>query len=387
VIESLTLKNLKCFEELSLDLAPLTVLTGFNAAGKSTSLQTLLLLCQSLRAEEWNRELRLNGPLVNLGTPVDILNANANEKGLSLGIGTSGADLMWNFVVVERESRRALNASSLNVRLSGSSWNTLRPDELIGLAPKDAGPQVVDAVRGLERIVFLSAVRQVETDVFPIPRNLGEVPGDIGCVGEFAAWWLHQEGDSSIAPERGLPSATQARTLRSQLNAWTGEIFPGAEVNALPVARTNLMRLEFRTGPTSEYRRPANVGYGFSYAFPLLVAGLLGVADRPVIVDSPEAHLHPRGQSKMGAFLAQMAASGSQFLIETHSDHILNGIRLAIRTGAILPEQVAIYFFTVLDGRPHVIRLSVDQTGMLDDWPPGFFDQSDKDLASLAGWV
>ena len=387
MIESLTLKNLKCFEELSLDLAPLTVLTGFNAAGKSTSLQTLLLLCQSLRAEEWNRELRLNGPLVSLGTPGDILNPNLKEKGLSLGIGTAGTDLIWQFGVVERESRRALDASSLTVRFSDSTWFGFGPDKLMGLVPKEPEPRIEAAVQGLKRLVFLSALRQVETEVFPIPQNLGESPGDIGCVGQFAAWWLHQEGDSSIAVERSLPSATQSRTLRAQLNAWTGEIFPGAEVNALPIPRTNLVQLEFRTGATSEYRRPANVGYGISYAFPLLVAGLLGAPERPVIIDSPEAHLHPRGQSRIGAFLAQMAASGSQFLIETHSDHVLNGIRLAIRGGIIKPEQVATYFFTVLDNQPHVVRLAIDKTGMIDDWPPGFFDQSEKDLASLAGWV
>ena len=155
MIEYLTLKNLKCFEELSLDLAPLTVLTGFNAAGKSTSLQTLLLLCQSLRAEEWNRELRLNGPLVSLGTPGDILNPNFNGKGLSLGIGTSGTDLTWNFVVVESESRRALNASSLDVRFSGSDWDGLGPEKLMGLVPKDPEPRVEAAVQELERLVFL----------------------------------------------------------------------------------------------------------------------------------------------------------------------------------------------------------------------------------------
>jgi energy-coupling factor transporter ATP-binding protein EcfA2 len=347
VIGSLALKNLKCFDELSLDLAPLTVLTGFNAAGKSTSLQTLLLLCQSLRAEDWNRELRLNGALVSLGTPRDILNPNFTEKGLSLGIGTTGADLSWNFGVVESESRRALEASSLDVRFAGSGWFGLGPEKLAGLVPKDPEPRITAAVRELERLVFLSALRQVETDVFPIPENLGESPGDVGCVGQFAAWWVHQEGDSPIQLERSLPSAAQSRTLRAQLNAWTGEIFPGAEINALPVPRTNLVRLEIRTGATSEYRRPANVGYGVSYAFPLLVAGLPGASDRPVIVDSPEAHLHPRGQSRIGAFLAQMAASGSQFLIETHSDHVLSGVRLAVRSGMIKPEQVALYFFRV----------------------------------------
>jgi hypothetical protein len=387
LIESLTLSNLKCFEELSLDLAPLTVLTGFNASGKSTSLQTLLLLCQSLRAEEWNRELRLNGALANLGTPGDVLNPNSNEKGLSLGIGTAEADLIWNFRVVESESRRALEASTLSVRFKGSNWFRLGSQKLIGLVPKDPDPRILTALREVERLVFLSALRQAETEVFPVPQNLGESPGDIGCVGQYASWWVHQEGDSAIAAERRLTSAAESRTLRAQLNAWTGEIFPGAEINVLPIPRTNLMRLELRTSATSEYRRPANVGYGVSYAFPMLVAGLLGASDRPIIIDSPEAHLHPRGQSRIGAFLAQMAASGSQFLIETHSDHVLNGVRLATKNGTIKPEQVAIYFFSVLDNEPHVIRLSIDKTGMIEDWPIGFFDQAEKDLANLAGWA
>jgi hypothetical protein len=340
-----------------------------------------------LRAEDWNRELRLNGPLISLGTPGDILNSNVNEKGLSLGIGTAETDLTWNFGVVERESRRALDATSLNIRFSGSSWVELGPEKLVGIVPKDSEPRITKAVRELERLVYLSGLRQVESDVFPVPQNLGDEPGDIGCVGQFAAWWLQQEGDSPIAPERGLSSASESRTLRAQLNAWAGEIFPGAEINALRIEKTNLVRLELRTGATSEYRRPANVGYGLSYAFPLLISGLLGAQDRPVIIDSPEAHLHPRGQSKIGAFLAQMAASGSQFLIETHSDHVLNGIRLAVRNCTIKPEQIALYFFTVLDSRPHIVHLSIDKNGTIDDWPPGFFDQSEKDLATLAGWA
>jgi predicted ATPase len=108
-----------------------------------------------------------------------------------------------------------------------------------------------------------------------------------------------------------------------------------------------------------------------------------------LIVDSPEAHLHPRGQSRIGCFLAQAAACG-QILIETHSDHVLNGIRLAVRDGLIAPADVAIYFFECNvpdETRSKVLRLLVDKDGNLDLWPTGFFDQSERDLARLAGWA
>jgi predicted ATPase len=87
----------------------------------------------------------------------------------------------------------------------------------------------------------------------------------------------------------------------------------------------------------------------------------------------------------MGSFLAQMAAAGVQLLVETHSDHLLNGVRIALRDRLISPEQVAIYFFTGRDDA-RVVRLSVSRDGGISDWPEGFFDQSEKDLAKLAGW-
>jgi len=93
----------------------------------------------------------------------------------------------------------------------------------------------------------------------------------------------------------------------------------------------------------------------------------------------------------MGGFLAQIAAAGPQVILETHSDHVLNGIRVAVRDKAINADQVSIQFFNPRDGErkgiPQVVAVSVDEKGNLSHWPEGFFDQSEKDLASLAGWV
>lgn len=384
MIRALALHNFKCFEALHLDLTRLTLLTGFNAAGKSTSLQTLLLLSQTLRGHRSASELRLNGPLVSLGSPGDVINSKAGSNRLALGITTSDVELLWHFAVPE-ETRRSLRVSHLDVKAETSSSSIKAPD-LDGVRPRAVQASVERALKLLDRLIFLSAARQVETEIFPLPLDGGEIQGDVGPIGQYAPWWLHQEGDSEVASNRRCPSESASSTLRHQVNAWAAELFPHAEINALPIPRTNLMRLELKTGPTSDWSRPANIGYGISYAFPILIAGLCASEEQPVVIDSPEAHLHPRGQSRIGSFLTRMAAAGSQIVIETHSDHVLNGIRVSVREGLIDPAQVTIYFFTNLP-EPQIIRLSIDKNGTISDWPDGFFDQSEKDLANLAGWT
>jgi predicted ATPase len=136
-----------------------------------------------------------------------------------------------------------------------------------------------------------------------------------------------------------------------------------------------------------EWRRPANVGFGLSYVFPILVALLVAQEEQIVVIDSPEAHLHPSAQSQMGQLLAHFAAAGVQILVETHSDHLLNGVRLAVKDKVLGHEGAQIHFFTGATEESHgVISPSLDADGSVSEWPAGFFDQADKDLSRLTGW-
>jgi predicted ATPase len=383
MITSLQLENLKCFDRLHLGLGQLTLLTGFNAAGKSTALQSLLLLSQSLRGRGRGQSLVLNGNLALLGSPAEVLNGGA--KALTLGAANGDAALAWRFQIDE-ESRRSLILSELAVTdESGMQSLVTNPQELHGLELSRPNPGAAHLLQTIESTVFLSAARQVENEVFQVPTDAGQSRGDVGVIGQFAPWWLYQEGDLDIPVVRRCRAAAEGATLRQQVNAWCDELFPGAEVDAQPVPKTRLMRLVLRSGTTSEWTTPANIGFGISYAFPILLAGLWPEPKGPLVLDSPEAHLHPQGQSRIGGFLAQMASAGSQILVETHSDHLLNGVRIALRNGVIRPDQVIVYFF---GNRPEarVTRLSVDKNGNVSDWPEGFFDQSEKDLSTLAGW-
>ena len=150
---------------------------------------------------------------------------------------------------------------------------------------------------------------------------------------------------------------------------------------------TLVTTLRFKVpGVHAEWTRPTNMGFGVSYALPIIVAGLLIENGGLLIVENPEAHLHPAAQSRIGAFLARVAGDGVQVFVETHSDHVLNGIRRAVAQDALVPaDQVLVHFFQ--DGGDDVapvVPLALTQTGQLSAWPPGFFDQTQKDLAVLA---
>ena len=108
MITSITLEKFKCFEALELPCAPMTVLTGYNAAGKSTTLQTLLLLAQALRVASHDRRLPLNGELVMLGSGSDVIRHGEAGKSLRLGAGSSQERITWTF-----EHRPELSARGL----------------------------------------------------------------------------------------------------------------------------------------------------------------------------------------------------------------------------------------------------------------------------------
>jgi predicted ATPase len=388
LIDRIDLRNFKCFKSLKLQLGHLTLLTGLNAAGKSTTIQSILLLAQTLRAKEWGTDLWLNGALLQLGTPGDVITQSADS--IELGLSSGLSSCTWTFNAIEREDERVLRASKLEVT-DGASQTYEVKEKLRQLLPDNVrAPALRNVLNEIRQTIYVSAIRQVQTEVFPAPEDPDPIHADVGAVGEYAPWWFHHHDDSEVEAGRRVPGGESIATLRGQVNAWLQDLFPGAEANTQTVTRSRLVRLELRTAKTDDWRRPSNTGYGLSYAFPILVAGLCAKPGQLLIVDSPEAHLHPRGQSRIGRFLSQVAASGVQVIIETHSDHLLNSLRLAVRDGVLKPEVTNVHFFDprlqVDSTATQVVSISIDLRGNLSSWPGGFFDQSESDLANLAGW-
>jgi predicted ATPase len=379
MIESISLRHFKCFTHLDLRLGALTVLSGYNAAGKSSSTQPLLLLAQSA---ENSSTLRLNGRLVHLGSPGEVLSFRAPDRVITFAAKSEAISVEWRLEPSNGDwssSFLALTALTL------SNGRFSEPLSLASILPTEPQSQAAALFSTVRSLVYISAARAGLVEVFPIPEY-DATRADVGSAGEFAGWAYSTNADDEIPDARRHPHEA-GTTLRRQVDAYLGDLFPGATANAEIIPKTALTRVNFRTGYTSDWLRPANVGYGYSYAFPILVALLLAEPGQMVVVDSPEAHLHPHAQSVMGRHLARFASAGVQVVVETHSDHVLNGMRLAVRERLLRASALAIHFFSggTPDREAQVVSPRIDSRGSLSEWPEGFFDQAEADLTSLTG--
>ena len=357
-LKSISIDAFKCFEQLALPLGALTLLTGFNGAGKSSALQPLMLIAQTYKRSDDPKRLSLNGSLVKLGTAGDVTPSSSDRR-MKFSISTETADHTWE-----------ISPKAGDRDLDMVSKDNLHPNE------RDR--------RILRDITYLAAVRLGAEDSFPIPDNLDGL--DVGFDGRYAPYWYDRLADDIVVAERLNPKE-EATTFRKQLDSWMAVLFPGARVSVQSVVALSLMNLQFALGEYGDWRRPSNIGYGLTYAFPILVALLGATPGQVIVVDSPEAHLHPSAQSMMGRLLAHFANAGVQIIVETHSDHLLSGIRLAVREKVLSPQKLNIHFFGgASEGGHGVISPTVGADGEIYEWPNGFFDQGEKDLAQLAGW-
>lgn len=383
MITSLAIQNFKCFSNLRLELKPLTLLTGFNGGGKSTSMQPLLLLAQGLRGPLSDTGFALNGTLVRLGTTGDVLPANAVENIMRIKVKGPAGSIEWTLKAAAGDRMLSVTgASYAGEDSSVFTWkDTPWPDQPIVQGGDDLGSAI-------KELNFLSAVRGGIGDTFPFPNLTGLIQADVGVEGEYAAYWYDRHVDDEV--DVALRQANQpAGSLRKQVDARLGSLFPGAQANVTALPQASMLNVQFRLSEIGDWRRPANIGYGLTYAFPILVALFTARAGQLVIIDSPEAHLHPSAQSQMGRILAHFATAGRRVIVETHSDHLLNGVRLAVVEDGIQHDDVAVHFFaggTKSEGLS-VASPRLDAKGKFDFWPKGFFDQSEEDLMRLSGWV
>jgi hypothetical protein len=178
--------------------------------------------------------------------------------------------------------------------------------------------------------------------------------------------------------------------VESQFSLWMGRLFPGFQVRTENLEQLDSVMLGLnlqREVGAAEYFRPGNVGFGVSVALPVILAGLLADKETTFIVENPEAHLHPSAQSLVGEFLARVAAGGAQVFVETHSDHVVNGMRIAFRNGVLSKDDLSFFAFSKTDayGSHRITTVQLDESGDFDVRPDTFFDQADKDLKLIYG--
>jgi predicted ATPase len=393
MITELSLQHFKCFEAVDLPLGPLTLLTGVNAGGKSSVIQALVLLHQTVEANPNAGSLLLNGDEVALGCYDDVIDKITGRDFFGIGVGHHSLRVAWEYSAESKDSVRAptramcLRHFGEQVPLLGIPTGGFLPApataELVKAAPKDL--ESLNA--SIEKLAYLSTDRIGPRETYQIDPT-EEAGIRVGSRGEFTAWYLHRHRELLVRDRLCYLDAT--KTLIRQVEAWLSDFLPGAGIEVEPVEGTNLVTLRIRTDPAGKYYRPQNVGYGITHILPVLTVCLSAEPGQTLIIENPEAHLHPAAQSKIGLFLAKAVASGIQVILESHSDHVLNGIRRAVREKILQPQEVVLHYFNrreeLKGGESQVTSLQVGLDGNIDHWPAGFFDQFERDLAYFSNW-
>lgn len=215
----------------------------------------------------------------------------------------------------------------------------------------------------------------------------------IGNHGEYAVHYLQAHVLEDVDNKSVLYDGEENIRLLKQVECWMGEITPGISLRVEEYGHSNRVGLTVHQEGSmgADYYTAQNVGFGISYVLPVVLALLKAKSGELLILENPEAHLHPKGQRKMGELIARASQGGVQIIVETHSDHVLNGIRLCAKNGRIDPGLVRLYFFTRKkmknnDGCkivPVIEKPVLKQDGRLSFWPEDFFDEWDKAIDEL----
>lgn len=352
MINEIHLKNFKCFKEINLSTAKLNVLTGLNGMGKSTIIQSLLLIKQSQEQNFLKNKIIINGKYTALGKCKDILYENADAEEIVFGY----------------EENRLSQTIITNYNADADLMDIKSIEGADNLPWLDAGFEYINAERTVPQSVYEQSSLYVD------------VYNQIGTLGQYTMHYLNTHQDDLL----DLPNGEKL-PFREVLQLWLNEISPNIKVKIHNIDNTNLTQLNYYyiDAEKSNDYRPVNVGFGITYVLPIIVALLKATPNSTLIIENPEAHLHPRGQRRLGELIAETANRGVQIFLETHSDHILNGIRIAVKKKMIKSEDVNLLFFLLKDEMHTFYSPKIMSNGKIDHWPDGFFDEWDKALDEI----
>ena len=360
MIKTIRIHNFKSLKNIAFPARSLNILAGLNGMGKSSLIQALLLVKQSEALADRGR-LNLNGGLVEIGSGQDALYQFAEDEIITFEFGLEeDKKLEWIF---EYKASDVLQTHSNN---DFALVQHLR-DNIRYISADRLGPRSLH-----------------DTSRFSLEKN------EFGSRGEFVVHYLQHNGARFKINQTLSNYNVEELSLRNQLNTWLGEISPGVRVNIDEIPGMDKVSLgydfELKTGRTNSFR-PSNVGFGISFALSVIVLLLTADKNSVVIIENPEAHIHPRGQSKLGRLMALCASQGVQIFLETHSDHIINGIRVAVKEQAIDHSRVGICWFdketTEFEQFSSLKQIDLDKNGELSEYPEDLLDEWSNQLLRL----
>lgn len=366
MIEYMHIQRFKALLDAEFKLSNLNIFSGLNGMGKSSVLQTLLLLRQSYKSNMLLQEgLLLNGDYVSLGNGQDILNENTKEETIEFLLKfKNNKSLLFNFKYESQRDVQPIQNNNLS-EFNFKGFNLFN-----------------------NNFQYLSAERINPQTSYKMSHYNINTLNSIGNNGEYTAHYIEANNFKDISLTEIKHTNAVSEKLNENLNCWMSEISPEIKINVFNPKNSDsvLLSYSFKQGKiySAEYK-PQNVGFGITFVLPVLTAILKAKKGDLLIIENPESHLHPAGQSLVGKMCAIAAQNGVQLFIETHSDHFLNGVRVAVKEKLIDCKNTALFFFERDEKNisSNVINPKIDENGRIDKWPKGFFDEFDNQLEKL----
>ena len=347
MIESIHISNFKCINSSEIKLNNLTLLTGKNSSGKSTIIQAILLVAHNISN---NFKSSFFSPAAPIGTFQEAKNFILNEKTISFKIYSNNEHMV------------------MNIQHDG-----------------DSGSHIPDSFRKLfdnsnEKIQYVPAARVGALDLYPKFFATEISPK---TKADFAAHYF-EAIKKTILPDDKIID-TNSYTLDTQCNYWLKKILD-CEMETQDVVDSDYIKIMYSHNRKRPIR-PRNIGSGVSYLISILVICLSARKDDIILIENPEIHLHPSAQSSLTDFFTFISNTGVQLVIETHSDHVFNGIRKNIHKNEIKTQDVSVVFFDLDKGTGHSnpVQIEIEKNGKIANHQKGLFDQFNSDLNELLG--
>lgn len=358
MINYMQIENFKSIKKLALPLENLNLFFGMNGMGKSSVIQALLLLRQSF----WENYkagldcLYTNGEMIQLGTGKDIFCQNGVSDIIRFYVQFSDAvyDCCYKYEADKPDSDQL---TRIETDKKEKYDVTLFSDRFSYLGAEHIGPR-----------------KQYSTENW---KKNGVAR--LGTMGEFVVPFLALEGERIRISDDMCLKTGKTNRLIDQVSAWMAEISPGIRISAelLPVIEKAKLAISYSGDRlVSEAFLPVNVGFGIPYVLPLVVELLVSGEGSLLLIENPESHLHPKGQTMIAKLISLAANHGCQIICESHSDHVINGVRVAVKNGHISNKKVGVSFFSKnRDQETKVDSIYVDEKGNLSNYPSGLLDE------------
>lgn len=355
MLSALHINGLKSIDNIEINLRKLNLFTGINSAGKSSAIQAILLLVQNLNREKGSP---LNGHLVSLGDFREVRNHNTKAEEIKIGMRhTDNSEISAIFKENDKN-----NEDTCIVEFDKYS------EKLAEFLNYDNN-----------NVYYISSSRIGYQDIYN--KNIEKID-KFGLQGEYAIYYYNKHKSDVL--ESCMIKGKDSNTLEGQLNYWFNYIL-NARLNTEELEGTDKVKARYSTG-SGRLVRPKNIGSGLSYLISILIVCLCSKKEDIIIIENPEIHLHPKAQSRLSSFMTFAAMGGRQMIVETHSDHIFNGIRVSLAQNTLKKEEVCVNFFTLNDRFCTVnTEIEFGTNGRIVNSQKGLFDQFDDDLDKMLG--